>query len=120
MQVISWSHVIAVKDLDASAQYYKDVLGFEIEDRGAEGWRWFTLGPMSIMAGHCPEEVLAEEINNHSSILRVELDDVNDYYGACKARGAVFRNDIEDKPWGFREFTVGTNEGHRLTFAERL
>jgi uncharacterized glyoxalase superfamily protein PhnB len=120
MQVINWSHVIAVTDLDAAVQYYRDVLGFDVVDRGIEGWRWFVLGPLSIMAGHCSDEVPAMEINNHATILRIEIDDVNTYYTACKTAGAAFFNEIVDRPWGFREFTVHTNEGHRITFAGRL
>ena len=120
MQFLNWSQVIAVKDLDAAVQYYRDVLGFDVKDRGIEGWRWIFLGPLSIMAGHCSEEVPAMEINNHATILRVELGDVNAYYATCKTGGAVFSNDIDDKPWGVREFTVRTNEGHRLTFTGKL
>ena len=120
MQVINWSHVIAVRDLDAAVQYYRDVLGFDVVDRGIEGWRWFVLGPLSIMAGHCSDEVPATEINNHATILRIEIDDVNAYYTACKTAEAVFSNEIADRPWGGREFTVHTNEGHRIIFAGKL
>ena len=35
--IIDVTHIIAVKDLDAAVAYYRDVLEFEVEDRGAEG-----------------------------------------------------------------------------------
>ena len=114
------SHVIAVRDLEAAIVHYRDVLGFEVEDRGADGWRWFIKGPISIMAGHCPEESLAAETNNHSYFLRVTMDDLDEYYESIKQAGAEFAGEIEDKPWGFREFCVRTNEGHRMVFARRL
>jgi uncharacterized glyoxalase superfamily protein PhnB len=91
-----------------------------VEDRGAEGWRWFIRGPVSIMAGHCPEEVPAGETNNHSYFLRLTMSDVDAYHDMLQAKGAEFSNAIETKPWGFREFTVRTNEGHRITCAQRV
>lgn len=51
MQVLNWSHVIAVKDLDAAVQYYRDVLGFDVKDRGIEGWRWFSWGRSRLWRG---------------------------------------------------------------------
>jgi uncharacterized glyoxalase superfamily protein PhnB len=100
--IIDVTHIIAVKDLDAAVAYYRDVLEFEVEDRGAEGWRWFVRGPASIMAGHCPDEVPAVETNNHSSFLRLTMTDVDAYHDVLKINGAEFSNAIESKPWGFR------------------
>jgi len=38
-RVISTSFVIAVHDLDKTTVFYRDVLGFEVEEAFDEGWR---------------------------------------------------------------------------------
>jgi uncharacterized glyoxalase superfamily protein PhnB len=113
-------HVIAVTNLDEATRYYRDVLGFEVEDRGAPGWRWYLMGSAIIMAGHCPDAIPAKEIHDHSYFLRITLEGIDAYYQAVSDRGAEFASKIEDKPYGFREFCVRTNDGHRIVFASRL
>ncbi len=113
-------HVIAVRDLDAAILYYEGVLGFRVEERGAEGWRWFLKDAVSIMCGHCPEEVEAGTTNNHSYFLRVTLDEVDSYCADNLAKGGDICNELSDKQWGFREFGVRMNEGHRILYAKRL
>jgi catechol-2,3-dioxygenase len=46
-------YVIAVHDLERSARYYRDVLGFEVRDIGDPGWRLFVKDQCLIMAGEC-------------------------------------------------------------------
>jgi catechol 2,3-dioxygenase-like lactoylglutathione lyase family enzyme len=46
-------HVIAVHDLERSAQYYRDVLGFEVREVGDPGWRFFVNDQCFIMGGEC-------------------------------------------------------------------
>lgn len=41
-------------------------------------------------------------------------------YSELKARGAPILHEIENKPWGFREFAVVTPEGHRIVFGQDL
>ena len=113
-------HVIAVKDLGEAVKYYRDILGFDVDDRGVDGWQWFVNGPVTIMAGLCPEEVPAGGTNNHSYFLRVMLEGIDSYYKAIKGEGGEFAEEIENKPWGFREFCVRTNEGHRIVFAKYI
>jgi len=47
-------YVIAVHDLDRSARYYRDVLGFGIRMIGDPGWR-FHERPMRHHGGQCPD-----------------------------------------------------------------
>ncbi len=46
--------VIAVPDLEKSADYYKEVLGFQVEEIGDPGWRKYSRDNCHIMAGNCP------------------------------------------------------------------
>jgi catechol 2,3-dioxygenase-like lactoylglutathione lyase family enzyme len=43
--------VIAVRDLDRSAAFYRDVLGFDVRAMGDPGWRMFVRDGCRIMVG---------------------------------------------------------------------
>jgi GNAT superfamily N-acetyltransferase len=48
--------------------------------------------------------------------LWVDVDDVNALYASHLERGAMVVSDIEDKPWGRREYTVCDPNGYHLRF----
>lgn len=50
----------------------------------------------------------------------VFVDGVADYYEVVKARGADIREELQDYPWGMREFEVTDFDGNRLIFGEHL
>ena len=45
-----------------------------------------------------------------------KLDDVDSYYDAVNGAGAEIANKLGDRP----EVAVRSNEGHRITFAQKL
>ena len=57
--------VLAVVDHRASADFYRDKLGFELELE-VEGWFFMSRDNFKVMLGHCPDEVPAARIGNHS------------------------------------------------------
>ncbi len=63
-------HVIAVHDLDRSAEYYKNILGFAVKEVGDPGWRFFLKDNCFIMAGEC-SDALAPKALRRSLVLRV-------------------------------------------------
>ena len=50
--------------------------------------------------------------------LYLETDDAVAAAEAFRRNGVVFVRDIEDKPWGMREFVVQDDDGHILYFGE--
>lgn len=44
-------YVLAVPDLERSAAFYRDVLGFAVHEMGDPGWRMFIRDGCRIMAG---------------------------------------------------------------------
>src|SRR5688500_1487266 len=58
-------YVIAVHDLERSARYYRDVLGFEVKEVGDPGWRFFLRDECFIMAGECKDAVSPKELGDH-------------------------------------------------------
>ena len=122
-RVISTSFVIAVHDLDKATAFYRDVLGFEVEEAFDEGWRAYTFGSCRIMAGRCPEAIHPSKLGDHSYFAYVEIEEIDRYYSAVCTAGAKMRqaiSQIGDTPWGMREFGVVTVDGHRIMFGSAM
>jgi predicted enzyme related to lactoylglutathione lyase len=111
------SFVIAVPNLPASDTFYRDVLGFSIHTIADPGWRFYTLGSCTIMAGECPDAIPPRHLGDHSYFAYLQVDDLDAYYASILAAGAVISKPIRDEPWGMREFGVVTSDGHRIMFA---
>ena len=113
-------YVLAVLDLQASAAYYREVLGFEIREIGDPGWRMFVRDSCRIMAGHCPDALPPRELGDHSYFGYFVVDDIDDYYEAVVARGAELIKKLRNEPWGMREFGIRTADGHRIMIGQEL
>jgi catechol 2,3-dioxygenase-like lactoylglutathione lyase family enzyme len=113
-QVTRTSFVIAVPDLEVSAAFYRDVLGFAVESLGDPGWRVYTCGACTIMAGQCPDAIPPAELGDHSYFAYLEVADVDAYHAAVRAAGAGLCKTLRDEPWGMREFGLVTADGHRI------
>jgi uncharacterized glyoxalase superfamily protein PhnB len=96
-----------------------DVLGFTRDfGDGSDGWSFLSRDDFSVMLGECPDEVPAGETGNHSWFAYVTVDGVDDFHGDIAARGATILSGLATKPWGLREFSIRTPDGHRIVFGE--
>lgn len=110
--------VLAVRDLALSTRYYVDVLGFSRDPIDAAGWSFLTRDSVSVMLGECPDQRPASELGDHSYFAYWYVEGLDDLYRELSARGALLMSQPADKPWGLREFTLRTPDGHRLTCGE--
>ncbi len=113
-------YVIAVPDLERSARYYRDVLGFEVHEIGDPGWRFFMRDQCWILAGECPDALPAHELGDHSYFAYLEVDDVDALHAELTAKGATVMKKLRDEPWGMREFGIRTVDGHRIMFGRPI
>ena len=113
-------HVIAVPDLRASSEFYRDVLGFEVREMGDDGWRMFVKDACRIMAGECRDALPVREIGDHSYFAYLVVDDVDAYHARVGASGTEIVKTLRDEPWKMREFGVRTIDGHRIMIGQRL
>ena len=113
-------HVIAVPDLEQSAAYYRQTLGFQIHEIGDPGWCLFTLGQCRIMAGHCPDATPPGETGDHSYFAYITLPQIDSYFDSVRKKGARILKELQDEPWGMREFAIQTGDGHRIMFGQEL
>ena len=107
-------YVLAVHNLRSSAAFYTDVLGFRVVNE-PPGWVFVAKDHCLIMLGECPEDMPASDLGCHSYFAYLRVADADSYYRHVKTRGAAVLSEIEDKPWGMREFTVQSPDGHRIT-----
>ena len=113
----AFAFVLAVPDLERSAAYYRDVLGFRILWEDGTDWRLAECDGVRLMLGHCPNEKRATEIFPHDWFGYLEVDDVDTFRAEIIARGAIC-SEPRDQPYGMREITVTTIDGHRIVFGQ--
>lgn len=112
-------YVLAVKNLAQSASFYKNKLGFKTV-WAQDGWHLLIRDNIKIMIGECPDEQAASEIGDHSYFAYLDIENIDIFYNDCKLNNIKILSDIEDKPWGQREFSIRTVDGHRITFGEEI
>lgn len=118
-KIVHTRHVLAVKDLAVAAAYFKDKLGFDL-DFTAPGWEFLSFGDFKVMLGECRDEMTAEATGNHSWFAHALVENVDEVYAEFNERGAAILSRIANKPWGMRDFTVITPDGHRIVFGQVL
>src|SRR4051812_35134773 len=113
-------YVLAVHDLQRSAEFYRDVLGFEIREMGDPGWRMFVRDECRIMAGECRDAMPVAETGYHSYFAYLVVDDADAWHGRVVDAGAEIVKPIASEPWQMREFGLRTVDGHRIMIGHEL
>ena len=114
------AYVLAVRDLEGSAAYFRDVLGFTPVWRDEDRWQGLRRGNVGVNLGHCPADLAPAALGSHNYFGFFATDDVDRLHAEFEAKGAIIVAGPADKPWGWREMAVATPEGHRMMFAQRI
>lgn len=117
--VVRASHVLAVPDADATAQWFIDKLGFQTRWIDPGCWHAVTLGACTIHFGSCPDAIHPRDLGDHQYFAYLVFEDVDAYVAECRARGLDLP-DPKSQPWGMREAPVRTPDGHRLMLGQEL
>jgi catechol 2,3-dioxygenase-like lactoylglutathione lyase family enzyme len=118
-KVSPWAFVLAVPDLERSAAYYRDVLGFSVGWEEASDWRLIERDGVRLMLGHCPRDMLPSELGSHNWFGYLEVDDVDALHTEIVMRGATCSSP-KDTHYGMREIVVTTVDGHRIVFGQEI
>lgn len=118
-KIIHTRHVLAVKNLKIETDYYLNKLGFDC-DFTVPGWEFLSFGDFKVMLGECADAMLARDTGDHSYYAYALVENVDEIFVEFKQNGAVFNSEPEDKPWGLREFSVITPDGHRIMFGQEV
>ncbi len=114
--VIESRHVLAVRNLSLSADYFRRCLGFAGTSPCA-GWEMLSLGTFTVLLGECPDAMPAARAGDHAYFANIIVDDVDRYYESFEKNGALLESPPGNRPWGLREIVVRTPDGHRMVFA---
>jgi catechol 2,3-dioxygenase-like lactoylglutathione lyase family enzyme len=108
----------AVGDLEASLDYYQNQLGFEV------AFRW---GDPAYFAGVCRGAVTIHLTSAEDRRAAIGLSTLSLFVGDADAahrdlveRGAHVTVEIDDRPYGLRDFMVEDPDGNRLAFGSVL
>jgi catechol 2,3-dioxygenase-like lactoylglutathione lyase family enzyme len=132
MKLLQAIPALPVRDQERSTAFYRDQLGFTVAFRqegfsklqqdavelhlwvaNDEGWR--------TRDGTCPVVSGAESFIAGTHSCRIGLEGVDELYRALQTRGILHpHGQLEDKPWGTREFGVLDPDGNLITFFERV
>jgi len=113
--------VLAVRNLKESSRFYIEVLGFRRDfGDGSDGWSFLSRDNFRVMLGECPQEKPASELGDHSYFVYLNVEGLDQLYQELSARGAQVVSKPEDKPWGQREFSIRSPDGHRIMFGEPI
>jgi catechol 2,3-dioxygenase-like lactoylglutathione lyase family enzyme len=115
--IASWAFVLAVPDLQVSAAYFRDVLGFRVLWEDAPDWRLVERDGVRVMLGHCPHDARPSELGSHNWFGYLNVDDLDALRDELTARGALC-TEPADQPYGMREIVVTTIDGHRIVFGQ--
>ena len=113
-------YVLAVHDLDRSAAFYRDTLGFAVHEMGDPGWRMFERDGCRIMAGVCPDAMPAAATGDHACFAYLVVDDADAEHARALATGTEIVKPLTDEPWDMREFGLRTVDGHRIMVGHAL
>lgn len=110
-------------DLEKSARFYADVLGF-VEAEREEDFVELKSGTLTLWL-HSDQKIddaaYKAEIHEHKRgvgmNLYFEVDDVDKYYERIVEKGgAPLEQEPSSTPWGTRKFTVADPDGYHLSF----
>ena len=118
-EFISTRYVLAVRNLEASAAFYKDKLGFTTVWDG-DGWHFLSRGKCFVMLGECSDDASAFETGNHSYFAYIDVTGIDALYQELASNSIEMLSKPADQPWGQREFAIRTIDGHRIMFGEQI
>ena len=110
-------YVLAVRDLKKSAEYYQHKLGFQSVWTDGN-WHFLSREKFFVMLGECADDRSAFETNNHSYFAYIDVENIDALYKEFQSKEVDIPSSLEDKPWGQREFSVRTIDGHRIMFGQ--
>ena len=116
-KVPSMALELAVPSVDAAIEYYVNVLGFTFRRTEREENSCFgevMLGDAHILFAHRSD---ARTPVGHGAAARVLVDDVDALYDLIKANGGTIVIDIQDRPYGLRQFYVRDLYGYEFRIA---
>jgi len=122
LRLRSVSPALTVDDVEASLVWYRDVIGFHVQETWEhEG----EVGGAALIAGLGPlflvQDDFAKGRDRDKGVgVRIHMTtahDVDELAAAIVERGGTLESPPEDMPWGARAFSLVDPDGYKITIA---
>jgi len=109
-----------VRNVEASVEFYRDKLGFNLDflygdppnHAGVSRGLWSgSMVSIQLAQASSKRDIIP------SAYLHVRVSDVNQLYEQYRVLDVPIVAEPDNKPWGFREFTIKDPDGHMLVLA---
>lgn len=122
MKILGIVAQLRTTDLEGSIHFYTTQAGMELAFRHQDFYAGIRAGNQVFHLKHVDEQDPSIEYTRDGEHfhLYLDTDDATAAAEALKARGVKLVKDVEDTPWGTREFVIEDNQGHTIYFGEAL
>jgi uncharacterized glyoxalase superfamily protein PhnB len=112
-----------VNDLEKSLVWYRDVVGFVVDERWMRDGKLagvsLTAGSVTFMIGQDDWKKGRDRKKGEGFRLYCETtQDVDALAKGIKARGGTLDQEPRDQPWGMRDFALTDPDGFKITIAK--
>jgi len=115
--------MIYTMDLERSIEFYRDIMGFEIEeyypDRESPTWVCVLIGEdrfgIGMTFSDIHHKLHPRGVDGSGVQFYIRVEDVDILYERYQGNLEII-DDIENKPWGDREFTFKDPDGYLISF----
>jgi catechol 2,3-dioxygenase-like lactoylglutathione lyase family enzyme len=118
MRIVSSDPVLAVPDLERSADWYVRVLGCQAFEVDPGNWTFCRNDGVAFHLGRCPDAMPASDLGDHSYVAYLFVDDVDAFHERAVREGSEVLKAPCDEPWGRREMALRSPDGHRFMLAQ--
>lgn len=120
------SPLLAVRNMKETIEFYKDTLGFKMGMAfpDADNPEYADLSKDGMVLMFIPAKdhgIGGGEKLGIGVYLYMEIDgDIDEYYAELKGKGVKIVTDIQNQPYGVRDFSIEDINGYKLAFNRRL
>jgi catechol 2,3-dioxygenase-like lactoylglutathione lyase family enzyme len=108
--------MVYTADIGRAVQFYRDLLGFKVVDEYRPGYaRLVSPGGRTTIALHLLDRAMSMDPANEGIRLYFEIKNLDKFCAALVAKGVVFDEMPNDKPWGWRHAYLRDPDGHELS-----
>lgn len=105
--------------LEETITFYCEVLGFTCEEKNDDwGWASLSTGEVALMLAKPNEHTSFTEAKFTGSFY-FRIPNVDEVWEELKNRASVCY-ELEEFPWGMREFAIYDNNGYLLQFGQEM
>lgn len=113
---------LTVKDLEQSLVWYRDILGFAVDERYERAGKLIAVslqaGDVRILIGQDDGSKGLDRVKGVGFSLQLTTDqDIDALAAGIKQRGGTLENEPVDTPWGARMFRLQDPDGFKFTIS---